>query len=283
MGLDRILTNQNIAKRNSPLPKIALALSMTLAVPTFFAAKCSIEIRTPEKRYEIILKNDESVTKEKISLTIDGKIENFTYSPEVIKEKELKQGIIVWEKLAKGNYNSEEISYPTGHLYVFKDINSRNIVGKFAVSGGVIGNDIESIRDEVYVLNKFEKYPPFLNELGEVIYEGGDKNNPWGDGRFYHYPIAETGSTMEILSKQIFKRYTAPDKQKRYLHACSLMAEGFDSKEDYETKQVEAYETNFKPSYTIGCTKTSNHAIDFLEERINPGVFRLAYVDNTKN
>jgi hypothetical protein len=217
-----------------------------------------------------------------IKLKIDNNLEDFVYSPEPVEAKQLNQGIVVWEKIKEGEYEGRKISYPVGHLYVFKDINTRKIVGKFAVAGGVIGNDVESINNGVYVLNKFESWPDYMNSRGKVLYEGGNPENPWGYGRFYQYPITDKDSTLNLLSTDSFNRSIYPDKEQRYLHSCSLLSEGINGKEDYEKKKKELQETNFQPNRTIGCTKTSNYAMDFLEERVNLGIFRLAYVDNTK-
>jgi len=230
----------------------------------------------------ISTENTANIKKNNIRLNIEGIVEDFVFSPEPVKEKELNQGIIVWEKIKKGEYEGKEIRYPIGHLYVFKDISTRKIVGKFAVSGGILGRNVESIKSGVYVLNKFELYPDYVDETGRIIVDGGDKVNPWGYGRFYHYPVTEKGSIMNILHMNSFKRSIYPDKKHRYLHACSLVSEDINGKEDYRYKKKELRETDFQPTRTIGCMKTSNYAIDFLEERINQGFFRLAYIDNTK-
>lgn len=218
----------------------------------------------------------------KISLDIEGILEDFVFSPESVDEKELNQGIIIWEKIKEGTYEGEKIKYPIGHLYVFKDIRTRKIVGKFAASGGIIGRDVESFSEGVYSLNKFELYPDYKDNTGRIISKGGDRENPWGYGRFYHYPLMENGSIMKILSKKSFNRSVYPDKGQRYLHAIAMSKEGIRGKEDYEkNRKKEMRETDFQPDRTGGCTKISNYGMDFLEERINQGYFRLAYVDNT--
>lgn len=286
MEQNRILANQNVSKRRKDLSSKMLLLAGTFAVVTgglFTAAKCTYETNNPPRKIEVIWGNESQINKENINIIIDGKKESFTYSPEKVGARELNHGIIVWEKIATDIYPDIKVNYPIGHLYVFKDIKTRNIVGKFAVSGGDLNNSVRSMDKGIYVLNKFESYPPFVNELGEVICEGGSLENPWGYGRFYNYPVAEKGSTLEILSKSTFRRYTTPDRLQRYLHGGALIREGFNGKADYETNKKELQETTFQPTHTIGCIKTSNYGMDFLEERINQGVFRLAYVDNIRD
>jgi hypothetical protein len=207
----KILSNQNVRNRKNYLPVLALAFS-AVAISVVGLNLCSIAQNKPFSLERTIEKEKPRriADKEEISFRIDGKTEKFIYSEEEVREKELNQGIVVWEKIMK----RKEISYPVGHLYVFKDINSRNIVGKFAVSGGDLENSVHSITDEVYVLNKFESYPDYLDINGKIISKGGDAKNPWGYGRFYQYPIAEKGNLMEILSKHSFSRYINPDEKK---------------------------------------------------------------------
>jgi hypothetical protein len=259
MGLDEILKNQNVSKKNNYIPKIVLAITLAGTIPLVYGLT-----QNKNSSYEKTIENNQPSkisNKEKITLNIDGKQENFTYSQDIVNENELNQGIVVWEKIMK----RKGISYPVGHLYVFKDINSKNIVRKFAVSGGDLENSVHSINNEVCVLNKFEVYPDYFDVNGKVISKGGDAKNPWGYGRFYQYPVVEKGNIMKILSKNNFSRYTEPDKQKRYLHGTS-----------------DCGEYNGFPKNTIGCTRTTNEAMDFLEEAVNEGYFRLAYVNNIK-
>ncbi len=288
MNLENILSKQKIMKRNpnwksnkKQLGKIALSLMLAGAVVTcstlyiknrinnlIFHEKTNSEYSEPAKKGE------------NINLEIDGITENFIFSSEIVNAKELNQGIIIWEKIKKDEYHGRKVSYPEGHLYVFKDIKTREIVGKFAVSGGILENDVKSITKGVYVLNKFELWPDYMSTKGEIIFPGGHSKNPWGYGRFYHYPVTQKGNTIETLSAKSFKRSIYPDKKKRYLHADALINEGINGKKDYKKKKKELAQTEFQPTRTIGCAKTSSYAIDFLEERINLGIFRLAYIDN---
>lgn len=261
MSLDNILKNQKVSRRKIGLPLVALTIVLTGAIPIGLGSLFPQNKISPYENTIEEKKPSKTSEKEKISLKIDGKMENFYYSKEDIKDNELNQGIVVWEKII----NKKNRYYPVGHLYVFKDINSREIVGKFAISGGDLENDVKPIRSGIVCLNKFEKWPDYFDKKGNIIYKGGDKDNPWGYGRFYQYPIAEKGNTMEILSKNSFSRYTEPDKQKRYLHGTS------------DNGEYMGY-----PKNTIGCTRTNNEAMDFLEETVNEGYFRLAYVDDIK-
>ncbi len=70
---------------------------------------------------------------------------------------------------------------------------------------------------------------------------------------------------------EYFNRSIYPDKERRYLHASAPLKENINGKEDYENKKQESQETNFQPTQTMGCARTSNYAIDFLEERVNLG------------
>ena len=245
-------------KKKSPNSIKKLLLPLILIAGITFCSGYLINSEHIKKKESVL---ESTLNENRINLKINNNLEEFIFSQEPVGPRELNQGIVVWEKIVTKKEKGKEVYFPTGHLYVFKDIKDRKIVGKFAVSGGKLGKETKSIYNGAYVICKFEKDPDFFNDITqELVLEGGHPKNPWGHGKFYQYPVLNQGDLLKILSAKKINRSQYPDKNRRYLHGCKLTDE------------------NLNP--TAGCTRTSNNTINFLTEGINLGEFRLGYTLN---